>query len=359
MRPRLILAVRQLEYAAKLAAYIREQEPGWEVAAFTHVPALRRELQEYARRVDVLIGEQQMLVEAEVADDAASTIYVFADNRGEARSSWTALVRYQPLPALLMAIREGMGRQTAAMAQGCRTITLFSASGGGGKTTAALNIARQAGERGQRVFYLNLEPLNATSLWFGQGETDNLSQLLYAMQAHPAQWLDRFHELRRSAWQLRSDYLDAPDRPGERLALEADDMIKLVEGIRGCERYDLVIIDPDSGAGGWHRTLLEISDAFVWLVDDDLQHMKKAELLLSDWQAANDQLKQPIFIRNRLQSQKLRNQTCLPLTDCGLPYIQEWTRLMEPMQVLQSPVYSSAIAELLALLGFVKGARTG
>ena len=97
-------------------------------------------------------------------------------------------------------------------------VTLFSASGGVGKTTVALNLIRQAGQRGLRTFYLNLEALNATSLLFGIGEPDSLSQLLYSLQAHPEQWGELLEKLCRHQAQLRTDFLDAPEHPGERFA---------------------------------------------------------------------------------------------------------------------------------------------
>ena len=46
MAKRVVLADFQRRIAAKLAEYIREEEAGWEITAFTQVSVLRRELQD-------------------------------------------------------------------------------------------------------------------------------------------------------------------------------------------------------------------------------------------------------------------------------------------------------------------------
>ncbi|XID93063.1 CpaE family protein [Paenibacillaceae bacterium WGS1546] len=353
MLRRVVLAVSEREYAAKLAGFMREEEPGWEVAAFTHESALRRELQD-GPAVDLLIGEPPLLLAVEGLRRPAGKTIALVDAEGECSgSSWPEALRYQSLPALLSAIRSAAGMEAGPQAQGCRIWAVFSATGGTGKTAVALNLARQAGERGLRVFYLNLEALNATSLLFGRGEPDSLSRLLYALQAHPEQWDSLFKQICRHQPHLRADYFDAPEHPGERLAMTSERLASLLERIRGCGKYDAIVVDPDSGAGDWHLELLGLSDRVVWLCQDDAQNLKKAGLLYQNWR---DRLEESphklLFVMNKANGAKPINRWSLPgpAPAAVLPYIPQWKAIDQPGRLLSVPAFAGAIDRLLELL---------
>ncbi len=354
MAKRVVLAVAQREYAAKLAEYVREEEPGWDIVSFTHASALRRELQD-GQAVDLLIGQQEMIHEAAALSSRAGKILVLVDTKGNSDGEWQQIIQYQPLPSILSNIRGALAGGNEVSPTGCQVLTVFSASGGTGKTTVALNLIRQAGERGLRTFYLNMEALNATSLLFGKGEPDSLSRLLYSLQAHPEQWGEELEKLCRHQPQLRTDFLDAPDHPGERLALGSELLQALLERFRNTGRYDLIVIDPDSGAGEWHRRLIEMSDRVVWLTVDDAQLLSKTAILLYNWRDhLGDNMKNRLaFVMNKGQGGGMVNRWDLPggAPSAILPYIPQWKAVDQPGRLLGAPGFSGAVEQLLDRLG--------
>ncbi|WP_239614766.1 hypothetical protein [Cohnella mopanensis] len=346
---RVVLAISQREYVAKLAEYLREEEPTWEVAAYTHDSALRRELLDN-RSVDLLIGQPDFLRAMVGEISKVGTILALVEEKGAAKGQWTEIMQYQPLPLILSNIRDDVGPSAVSAISGCQIVTMYSPSGGTGKTTAGLNLVRQAGERGLRTFYLNLEALNATSLLFGKGEPDSLSRLLYAMQTYPEQWEPLLKQLCRHQPQLRADYLDAPDHPGERLALTSELLKMLLDKIRETGRYDLIVVDPDSGAGEWHCSLLQMSDKVIWLVLDDAQSLMKSEKLLRYWQEPfNGRMHKLSFVLSKGNTNGLLNHWPLPGSSPAfiLPYIPQWKAIDQPGRLLASPAYSGAIDQLL------------
>lgn len=353
MGKRLVLAAADREYAAKLAEYVREQEPEWDVAAYTYASALRMDLQAGVR-ADLLVGQSDLLRDAGAGIGEVCKIVALADGAEVAAGEgWQVMSQYQPLPVLMAEIRDAMLSETKLSAEGCRVISLFSAAGGTGKTTLALNMLRQAGERGLRTFYLNLEALNATSLWFGQGEPDSLSRLLYSLQAYPAQWDELFVKVCRHQPYLRTDYVDAPDHPGERLALTIELLTEALRRIRCSGRYDLILIDPDIGADEWHRELLLICDQVVWLTIDDLQGLKKADMLLKYWQRVDNALgKKLMFAMNKAQGARALNRWPLQGDSpaISLPYVPQWKTVDQPGRLLSSPAFCGAVDELLNML---------
>ncbi|MFC4601025.1 hypothetical protein [Cohnella hongkongensis] len=366
MVKRIVLAAAEREYVAKLAEYLREEEKSWEVAAYTHDSALRRELQS-GGRIDALIGEREMIGPLTVSSSRIGKVVVLSDESGTGRrgeeevEEWVEISRYQPLPALLSCIRGSLGADEAKLEGRCQIWTVFSASGGVGKTTVALNLVRQAGERGLRVLYLNLEELNATSLLFGRGEPDGLSRLLYALQAHPEQWEEQSRRLCRHQPQLRADYIDAPEHPGERLALTPDVARELIDKLKSGNRYDVIVVDPDSGAGEWHLRLLEQSDRIVWLTLDDAQCLLKAEKLHRHWETRLDGAPCRVsYVMNKFGGGRSVNRWPLPgaAPEMALPYAPEWKTVDQPGRLLSSPAYSGAVERLLDLLG-ADGGRSG
>jgi Mrp family chromosome partitioning ATPase len=353
MAKRVILAARQREYVAKLAEYLREEEPGWDIVSFTHVSALIRELQE-DRVIDLLIGQTEQLNEVVSLSGKVGKVVALVEKKGKGDGEWAEIMQFQPLPNLLSAIRGSLTAATDVSPSGCQVLTIFSASGGTGKTTVAMNLIRQAGERGLRTFYLNMEPLNATSLIFGKGEPDSLSRLLYSLQAYPERWGEQLEQLCRHQPQLRTDFLDAPDHPAERLALTSELLITLLERLRSSGRYDLIVIDPDSGAGDWHQQLLEMSDRIVWLAVDDAQSLHKTNLLLRHWQAhLGDGFKKLTFVMNKGHGGGVANRWELPggVPSAILPYIPQWKSVDHPGKLLGAPAFSGAVEQLIEHLG--------
>jgi MinD-like ATPase involved in chromosome partitioning or flagellar assembly len=355
----IVLAVSEREYAARLAEYLRLSEPGWEISAFTHESALRLRAQE-PRGIDILIGRPELLRLAEPLAERAARTAALVEEAGEGEGRWTEIAWYQPLPGVAAAIRSMMADRQSKPPSGCRVWTVFSASGGAGKTTVALNLVRQAGERGLRTLYLNLEMLNATSRLFGNGEPDSLSRLLYVLQTEPAEFSAQWERIVRHQPYLRTDFVDAPDHPGERASMSPDLLADLVTRIRESGRYDLIVADPDSGVGDWHRRLLSISDRIAWLVTDDWQTMEKAASLLGYWrEEGTEWLRRLSFVRNRAQGLPM-NRWNLPEPPAGiLPYIPQWKAMDEPGRMFGSAAFCGVLDGLLDEWGLERAMKGG
>ncbi|WP_027093200.1 ParA family protein [Cohnella thermotolerans] len=359
MSRRIVLAVPEPQYAAKLARYLKENNPDWEVAAFTQEAALVRHIREAAGAEALLVQASLLplvLKEAEAAGYRGKLI-ALAERDGTGRGAeMPELAQYQPLSALSAKLRDllGGGRSGGSgKPSGTQVWTVFSASGGEGKTTAALNMAKQAGERGYRTFYLNLEPLNATDVLFGAGEPDSLSRLLYSLHARPEQAAEEWNSVRRRHPWLQADYFDAPDMPSERLAMTPDRLKSLLATVADSGRYDLILVDPDSGCGDWHRELLALSGRIIWLTLDDALALRKAEKLVRHWE---DRLAgfpgNAVFVANK-HTGRSSNAWILPgpAPAAHLPYVPQWKALEQPGRLFQSPAYGGAIDRLLDLMG--------
>lgn len=355
MAGNVVLAIGHPEFAVKLADYLREEEPEWDIAVFTGTASLARAFNG-ARPVDLLIGESELLQAAgPLCAKARRVVELVGQGRGVGKNR-AGVGLYQPLPALLAAFRAAWRGSGEAVSRECAVVGVFSAAGGAGKTTLALNMLRQAGERGLRAFYLNLEPLNATARLFGNGEPDSLSRLLYGLQAHPETWLAEFDRVCRHQPRLRADYVDAPDNPAERLALTTATLETLIEGLRASGRYDLIVVDPDSGCGDWHRRLAELCDRAVWLATADPLSLTKADMLARHWRTLSEGLADKLLLALNRSGGSGNPARERESPDGGpaakLPYVPQWKLCDQPWNLLGSPAFAGAVDSLLDRLGF-------
>ncbi len=199
----LIIAVKEAEYIDRLAEYIRHSPFGeiWQLTAFTNPAALKHFIRG-GYRIDLIVAQPAML---EGLGESIGSIPTAAlvSYHGQCQDL-PEVMQYQPLPQLLQsfsAVYAASGeRFNHAVSKGngsATVVSVYSASGGIGKTTLALQLAQQAGLRGLRVFYLNLEQWNATSIWFGEEGGDDFSQMLYTLQTQPDKAFVRLTELRK------------------------------------------------------------------------------------------------------------------------------------------------------------------
>lgn len=344
---KIVLAFANREYVGRLAEYLRETEPAWLISAFTHETALRIRLQE-AGGCDLAIGHPALLRPAAEWLSGARSVAALVEEPGQAEGRWPEVALFQPLPRVAAAMKELLAGPPAGPGTGCRLLTVFSAAGGAGKTTAALNLVRLAGERGWRTLYLNLETLNATSRLLGIGEPDSLSRLLYGLQSDPSGFAEHLARLVRHQSYLRADFVDAPEHPGERAAMTPELLETLLEGIRGSGRYDLIVADPDSGADPWHRRLIGLSDKAVWLVSDDWQCLEKTARLLrfwlEDWKAWSPKI---AFVRNRAQGRPMNRWDLPSPPSAVLPYVPQWAGMDDPVRLFGSAAFCGALESLL------------
>ncbi len=351
MTRKIVLAIPNRAYAAGLAAYLRETEPSWETSAFTHEAALRHRLQDPGG-IDALIGDPGLLKQAESWLAGVPRITALVEEHGQTDGAWPEIMIYQPLPGVAASIR-GLLADTAPVARGhCRLLTVFSAAGGIGKTTMALNITRLAGERGLRTLYLNLEPINATSKLFGVYEPDSLSRLLYVLQTEPEAFPGQLERSVRHQAYLRADIIDAPDHPGERLGMAPELLDRLIDSIRATGRYDLIVADPDSGISPWHAMLLGLSDKVAWLVTDDWQCMEKTVRLIAYWREEGaDWGKRISFLRNKSQGASFGGWPLPAPPAAVLPYVPQWKEAEDPAKVFGSAAYCGVLEKLLDAWG--------
>lgn len=357
----LIMAVKETEYIDRLAEYIRHSPFGemWQLTAFTN-PAAFKHFIRGGYRIDFIVAQPAMLEglgESIGAIPAAALVSYHGQSQ-----DLPEILQYQPLPQLLQSCSSVYAGSNERFIHGSNSangstsvISVYSASGGIGKTTLALQLAQQAGLRGVRVFYLNLEQWNATSLWFGAEGGDDFSQMLYTLQTQPDKAFVRLTELRKRHSTMKIDYLSPSSNAEERLSLTGDHVKSLIQAITGIGQYDLVIVDMDSRLDSLHHEVFAASDYTLWLVNEQAVVQRKTELAMKygeqKWGPSFLEKKRSFrFIQTQPEqgSQQGEDGKLNLRIDGTLPYVPEWANGRQPVDFNSSAAYLGAVEVLFS-----------
>ncbi|MBO7747747.1 hypothetical protein I8J29_26510 [Paenibacillus sp. MWE-103] len=358
----LIVAVKEGEYVERFADYLRDSAFGesWQLTAFTNPAALRGFIRGgYA--IDLLAAQPDMLGElGELPADLP--VAALVEYLGQSRHGQEVL-QFQPLPQLLQAFAAlyaaGGNRLPKAVREGKEpsVVAVYSASGGTGKTTLAMQAAKQAGILGVPSFYLNLEQWNASWPADGGGGED-LAKLLYALQSDSGQAASAVAALRRRHPSLGLDMIAASDNPDERLSLGAEQAKRLIAAIAGTGEYGCIAVDLDCRLDALHAGVFEACDAVLWLMTPDAVSLRKNELALDygerkfgDAFASQRPKFRFVQVGGSSREPAVYGGRNLRI-DAVLPYVEEWASGGHLSGTgVMAPHYRGAVETLIRRLG--------
>ncbi|MBW7476545.1 hypothetical protein K0T92_17650 [Paenibacillus oenotherae] len=363
----LVLAARETEYVERIVSYIQHSSYGesWQLTAFTNPAALRH----YVRAgysIDLIAAQPSLLVELE-GDIAGTSVAALVARHGQC-PRYREVLQYQSIPQLmneLTAVHDFYGEQKgggSGSSLSAIVIAVYSATGGIGKTMLARQISHQAGVRGARVFYLNLEQWNATTLWLGDEGREDLAQMLYTLQAQPDKAAHRLTELRKRHAAMKFDYFAPCSNADERLSLSGEQGRLLLSTIADSGKYDVVIVDLDSRMDPLHQAVFQHCTHLVWMVARDAVIQRKTELALGyceqKWGTAFKEIKRRIRFVERSGTRSALGAEALPVRlDAVIPSVQEWQEDSMSYERAVPPAYRGAVAALLDRLAIMERGR--
>lgn len=358
----LIIAAKEMEYVRRLADYVRESAFGkeWRVTAFTHPGAFRQYIKG-GYSVHIIAAQPEMLEEIHDCMPAvpiATLVTSLSKQDGE-------LLQYQPLPQLLKSLISMYGgldkllyKSNHEGSSGANVITIYDSVGGLGKTTLAMELARQMGTRGERVFYLNLELWNVTHLLLDAQRDTGLADTLYLLHTQPEAARDKLCEVKKNSIKIHADYFAPGLNSEERMVMTPQDARKLIDLVAHSALYDVVIADLDSRLDPLTIEMFERSDAVLWLVGESEATHRKTELAsqYASWKFPEvfDKVKGKIRYIGRRHAEEAdgikesRSSIISGIVVC-LPHVPEWTGGRQEVGSVPPP-YRGAVERLLAAI---------
>jgi len=357
-RIKLVIADKDTNYLDQFMDYIRSSDYGrkFSIKSFTREDAFDKYLHS-SDIFDVILATPDFVDMSQKAG-LGIPIIVLQESAVSGPNKMPEIFKYQALSQLLSQVlsiylqENESSRQTISGTHNSRVVSVFSAAGGTGKTTVALNLAARLAEEGQEVFYLNLEYLSSSPVLLAPTASNDFSRLLYYLKAKPAQAQASFESIRKREPALGFDYFDTVQMPREILDMSREDASALVELLCSRGSYDVVVIDLESSSQERILGALEKSDLIYWLVLDDIQVLHKTRALFTDYQSQLDTTYNRLIRRVRLILNKRLQTIYNPPDHFGLnlswylPYVPEWKNVTSPSQLLASTTFKMAVSNL-------------
>jgi len=360
---RVVLAVQESDYIEPLLRFVHSSEYGEKlrIIAFTEVDPFIKYMSGN-ERPEVIVGEVAFL--APWLEQGEQTItWVVLDEMGQSSLVGPVLLKYQPLPQLLDAILHLSRRQGAVASSRTlgetATIGVISAVGGSGKTSTALNMAKQLGASGLSVFYLNLEMMNSSAVFPRQTRSreseQGLSRLLYELKS--AQESRDYSSISIASYVvhhegIKADIFEPLTNIKEWIQMSKSDACQLMKLVADSGQYDVMIADTDSGAGDRCDAVMEFCGNLVWLLLDDVISMYKSGQWLSFLERSNPTLYAEMMLRSKFILNRYVGNlvNTLPSNieriDGVLPYIPSWKQVCHEEIILSSPIFQRDILNL-------------
>lgn len=169
-----------------------------------------------------------------------------------------------------------------------RLIGVYSPAGGTGKTTIAAALAIQCNELGMRSFYLNLESIQSTGVFFNTNSKRNLSYVFYYLKEKSNNLPFRMEGIKSTDNDSGADYFSPPESPLEYGEIDTKELEQMVQGIKEMGFYEYIFIDMSCTFDVKNYKIMSLCDYIVLVFLQEPVNLLKNRVLLNELAKLND-----------------------------------------------------------------------
>lgn len=159
-------------------------------------------------------------------------------------------------------------------------IGVYSASGGAGKTTIAAALAIQCRELGMKAFYLNLEAVNSTAMFFNTDSRRNISYIFYYIKEKSSSLSFRMEGVKSTDSDSGVDFFSPPESSLEYEELDPGELERLLQGIKAMNCYDYIFVDMSCAFDMKNHKIMSLCDRIVLVeLPERVSYIKKETLM--------------------------------------------------------------------------------
>jgi hypothetical protein len=364
----LVIADHDPDYVDMMTAYIRNSEfsSRFIVTALTN----RQLLDDFTGNQEepyTLLADELMLADDVASGGKADVILLSGTGASSSEDGRLgAVYKYQPLNQLLSQVyarclEKQNDTPSGSSSYKTRVISVYSASGGCGKTVTAVNLARQLARLGRKVFYLNLELFSAASQLMSIKKDGHFAKLLYFIKTGSPLLASKIEAFKQHDPAGKTDCLFPSGHSADLMEMTCGDTAALIGAICSLDMYDDLIIDLESSLHERIMEALDQSATILWIVLDDVQGAAKNRGWWEDYGTLYPErydrlLGKTRFIRNRHIGPTVNAGLDGPWTPAAeLPYIPQWKTAASGAELTASPVFNERVAGLASLLSGNEG----
>ena len=217
--------------------------------------------------------------------------------------------------------------------KGAKVVTVFSPSGGSGKTMLSLLLGIRSVLKNKKVFYLNLENISSITGLLNTEKERSISNMFYFIKEKNKNIPLKIEGLKCVDENTKLHYFSNPESVMDFEELSSEDIYDLIEGLKANAQYDMILIDTSSVLDKINRSVFEKSDKVIVVVPHEQLAYYKTDLLEKEIDILSKKLGIDIFdkimiVLNKYNPHSSFNSETITIDKNNIvekiPYMQEF-----------------------------------
>lgn len=182
-----------------------------------------------------------------------------------------------------------------------KAIAVYSASGNVGKTSVALGISSLCSLSGLSVFYFNLEQFQTTSFFLSNNNDYSLSDIIYYAKEKDKNLASKITTMGCKHPVYNINYFREPNNVFEINDLFPEDIELILDSLKECKQYDLIVIDMDAVLNENTLKVFDIADEILYIMTENDICLHKIEIFINSIEKLYGKLNQTSYITSKFQ----------------------------------------------------------
>ena len=271
----LVIADYDAEYLQNFEKYLVTNHPKrFEISSFSSVEPFVVFLDEF-HKIDILLVNSRIYNEI-ARTDIAETVLILSDNEQVLPVGRESINKYQHMDKL---ISEAIRLYSLSCRKDCQVsgnegasiISVVSPAGGTGTSSIAAGCSILSAGRGLRPFYLNLEDIPSTGLFFHGESKQSFSNVIYQLKGNGGNLWMKLETAKCIDCKTGVHFFKPAESILEMNELCEEEISRLVLEFRKSSAYSYVFIDLPSGLSERNSSVLKHSDIILLVLSYDFR----------------------------------------------------------------------------------------
>jgi len=206
--------------------------------------------------------------------------------------------------------------------QKTKIMAVFSPVGGVGKTTIAVGASVQTAWEGKNCFYLNLENMASTPLYFTGEQEENFSGILYYLKNNSKNLSLHLETAKCIDPVTKIAYYQPPDNIIDFKEDIAAELRLLLQGLKATGQYERIFVDMSSEINKNNLAVLQACDQIVLVAEQNMSSLLKIQKLFQDLRLLATRQGWDISEKFNLVLNKVRRGDDIP-DELEMQYVEE------------------------------------
>ena len=260
----LIITDYDEEYLNSLYVYITsEHKSAFEVNCFSDKELFLESLKETKNKESLVLVVDERMYDSSLENMGINTIILLVDYDVD-NNDKKYIHKYRDIEffkdKVIKAYTENNPENTTKIQSNNAVTTIipvYSPVGGSGKSTIAAGLSFALSEYGRQVFYLNLEDIQSTDLYFNGENNQSLSDVIFEVKDRAPDFIAKLLSSINKDRDTGVDYLNPTESIFDIEDMTEEDAKWLIEGICNVGKYDYIIVDMSSKYNSLYNMILK------------------------------------------------------------------------------------------------------